>query len=285
MTETREGTLPVAGATLYYRVRGSGPPLLILPGGDGDADASNAIADLLVDAYRVVTYDRRGLSRSALDTPADAPRALETHSDDAHRLLAALTSEPAIVVGFSIGALIGLDLVARYPEQVRVLVAHEPPAKELLPGPQAQDAERRQLEVEGTFRRDGVIAAMRQFAALSGMNLEDREPDLELPRPSPQRGINLAFFLTHDAPAVRRYRVDLQALSKATATTHIVPAAGSTSRDIWTHRCAAALAERLGEDLVEFPGGHNGFVTHPRAFAARLREVLAVSSNRDMIAP
>jgi pimeloyl-ACP methyl ester carboxylesterase len=227
-----------------------------------------------VDAHTVVTYDRRGVSRSTLDTPADAPRGLETHSDDAHRLLMELTSEPAIVVGFSIGALIGLDLVTRYPEQVRVLVAHEPPAKELLPGPQAQEAERQQLEVEETFRRDGVMVAMRQFAAVSGMNLEDREPDVELPRPNRQRGINLVFFLTHDAPAVRRYRVDLEALTKSTASTHIVPAAGSTSRDMWAHQCAVAVAERLGTDLVEFPGGHNGFVTHPKAFAARLRGVL-----------
>jgi hypothetical protein len=34
----KDDSLRVGGATLFYRVRGSGPLLLILPGGDGDAD-------------------------------------------------------------------------------------------------------------------------------------------------------------------------------------------------------------------------------------------------------
>jgi len=55
------------------------------------------------------------------------------HSDDAHRLLAELSTAPAYVFGSSGGALIGLDLVAHHPEQVCTLVAHEPPADYLLP--------------------------------------------------------------------------------------------------------------------------------------------------------
>jgi pimeloyl-ACP methyl ester carboxylesterase len=147
-----DGTLRVPGATLFYRVRGSGPPLVILPGGDGAADSVDAVSDQLVDRYRVVTYDRRGLSRSRLDAPAEG-LTLATHSDDAHRLLAALTTEPAFVLGSSIGALIGLDLVARHPEQVRVLVAHEPPAWELLPDAERERATRAQEDAENTFQR------------------------------------------------------------------------------------------------------------------------------------
>ncbi|MFH9723735.1 hypothetical protein ACH4M4_12330 [Streptomyces sp. NPDC017254] len=41
------------------------------------------------------------------------------------------------------------------------------------------------------------------------------------------------------------------------------------------HRCAVSLAELVGGDLVEFPGGHNGNTSHPEAYAARLRQVLA----------
>src|SRR4051812_5598602 len=123
--------LDVPGARLHYKVCGEGPLLLMLPGGDGDADAADAIAGRLLDAFTVVTYDRRGLSRSPVDEPTRSP-GVSTHSDDAHRLLAELTDEPALVFGVSIGALIGLDLVARHPEQVRLLIAHEPPAFDLL---------------------------------------------------------------------------------------------------------------------------------------------------------
>src|SRR5271169_1640190 len=117
MCTTEVEMLRVPGASLHYRKRGSGPLLLILQGGDGDAGGSNGIADHLADYYTVVTYDRRGLSHSKIDNSAQNLR-LETHTDDVHYLLAALTAEPVLVFGASLGALMGLDLAARFPEQV-----------------------------------------------------------------------------------------------------------------------------------------------------------------------
>jgi pimeloyl-ACP methyl ester carboxylesterase len=271
MSATKADMLRVPGASLYYEVRGSGPLLLMIQGGSGNAGGTHGVASQLVDHYTVVTYDRRGLSRSTLDDVAESPP-LETHSDDAHRLLAALTSEPALVFGASIGALIGLDLAARHPEQVRVLVAHEPPAPQLLPDAERARAERAQVDVEETYRREGAVAAMKKFVALSGVNFGDREPDFELPAPTSQTAADREFFLTHDASAARRYRLDIAALRAA--PTRIVPAGGRTSRQYFPYICATALADRLGRQIVEFPGGHTGFLTHPRAFAATLRDVL-----------
>jgi pimeloyl-ACP methyl ester carboxylesterase len=173
-------------------------------------------------------------------------------------------------LSYTEGALLGLDLVARHPEQVRTLIAHEPPAPDLLP--ERAQAVQSQVEMEETYRREGVAGAMRKMMASSLMNFEDREPDLELPQPTSQRAANLEFFLAHDAAAVRLYRLDMAALKAA--ATRIVPAAGLSSRENWTHHCAGVLAERLGAEFVEFPGGHNGYVLRPRAFAAKLREVL-----------
>jgi pimeloyl-ACP methyl ester carboxylesterase len=272
MSTAKADTLRVPGAGLYYRVRGSGPVLLILQGGDGNAEGSDGIVGHLADHYTVVTYDRRGLSRSKLDDASAAPRGLETHRDDAHRLLTALTEEPAFVLGFSLGALLGLDLAARHPEQVRRLVAHEPPATQFLPDAERVEAERAQEGVEETYRREGVAAAMQRFVALAGLDFNDREPDVELPRQSSQRAANLEFLLAHDAPAVRRHKLDVAALQAVSS--RIVLAGGRTSRMFLAYRCAAALADRLGTEVMEFPGGHSGFVTHPRAFAERLREIL-----------
>ncbi|HYU15318.1 MAG TPA: hypothetical protein VEL05_04585, partial [Candidatus Acidoferrum sp.] len=98
------------------------------------------------------------------------------------------------------------------------------------------------------------------------------EPDCERPAPSPARIANLTFFLTHDAHAVRRYRLDWTALESASS--RLVLAVGAASRGNWLHASASALAGRIGTPLVEFPGGHAGFSTHPRAFSARLLEVL-----------
>src|SRR5260370_6652494 len=211
MNGTKVDTLKVPGASLYYTVRGAGPILLMLQGGAGDAEASNGIAGYLAGSYTLIMYDRRGMSRSKLD---EIPEALwlETHSDDAHRLLAALTTEPAFVFGSSIGALIGLDLAARHPEQVRVLVAHEPPAYELLPGAERAQAEKTHDEIQEAYRREGMPGAMKKLGAASGVDFNDREPDIQLPAITPdaapqaiaRRAAHMTIFLPHRAPPVRR---------------------------------------------------------------------------------
>src|SRR2546423_4335943 len=132
MNVTKVDTLRLPGASVYYEVRGSGPVLLMIGAGTADAASFNGIATHLADHYTVVSYDRRGYSRSPLDDPEEE-QCIETHSDDAHRLLAILSTEPAYIFGSSGGAKIGLDLAIRHPEQIQALVAHEPPVMELLP--------------------------------------------------------------------------------------------------------------------------------------------------------
>ena len=108
-------TLRVPGATLAYAVQGSGPLLLLMPGGGNHARAFAGIVPYLVDQYTVVTYSRRGLGPSTLDDPQEVQQ-VATQSDDAARLLQAVgpANDPALVFGSSGGAIVGLDLVARY---------------------------------------------------------------------------------------------------------------------------------------------------------------------------
>lgn len=125
MNTMKSNVLHVPGADLSYEVRGRGPLLLLIHGGGGSARSFDGIAHRLADQYTVVTYDRRGLSHSTLENPEEE-QLVEMHSDGAHRLLKALLAddEAASVFGSSGGAVEGLDLVARYPEQVSTLIAH-----------------------------------------------------------------------------------------------------------------------------------------------------------------
>src|SRR5258708_16057381 len=95
MNATKKDHLKVPGASLSYEIRGSGPVLLMIPGGPADATAFAGIAPRLSDSYTVVTYDPRGLSRSQLDVVPEDQRIVEAMADDAHRLLPAVGSEPA----------------------------------------------------------------------------------------------------------------------------------------------------------------------------------------------
>src|SRR6185437_15513095 len=121
----RTGQRTLQGASLFYKIEGSGPLLLLIQGGDGTAEGMAAIAANLAENYTVVSYDRRGLSRSTIDEGAP-PFSLRVHSEDAFRLLSALTTEPALACGTSLGAVIGLDLISRHPEAGRALDAHGP---------------------------------------------------------------------------------------------------------------------------------------------------------------
>ena len=170
MPATKTNALKVPGANLYHEVRGSGPVLLLICGGVYDAAGYAPLAQQLADRYTVVTYDRRGNSRSPLDGPPE-PQSIEVHGDDAHRLLSAVgvtAHQPASVFGNSSGGTIGLELATRHPEQVRTLVVHEPPLFELLP---ERDHWRTVIRnVEDTFRREGAGPAMQVLNAAFAMS-------------------------------------------------------------------------------------------------------------------
>src|SRR3954452_19835492 len=98
-------TLRVPGATIFFETCGAGPVLLLIAGGNTDADIFANLADLLASDYTVVTYDPRGNSRSPLDGPPYAQR-IEEHSDDARRLLVEVATGPSAVFGSSSGAIV-----------------------------------------------------------------------------------------------------------------------------------------------------------------------------------
>jgi pimeloyl-ACP methyl ester carboxylesterase len=87
-------------------------------------------------------------------------------------------------------------------------------------------------------------------------------------------GGNLELFAGRLIPVIGNYEPDLAALQRS--PTRIVVGVGDESApEQMVYQTAHALAERLGGQPAQFPGGHGGFGSHPDGFAARLREVLA----------
>jgi pimeloyl-ACP methyl ester carboxylesterase len=262
-------TLDVPGARLYYEVNGAGPVLMLI-GHPMDSAGFAALASLLVDDYTVVTYDPRGFGRSTIaDRDQDAEPALL--ADDVRRVLEAVGGGPARVFGSSGGAVTGLALVARYPNHVQALVAHEPPVALLLP--EADEARVQVQDIYDTYRTSGIGAAWQKFFTFTGLALPPQgEGAAPQPPPAEQDATSERFF-GHGLLPITLYEPDFAALQAA--PTRVVVGGGIASRGQFAQRTAAALAERLGTPLRDFPGGHAGFLSDAQEFATILRRILA----------
>ncbi len=266
------GAVERAGATLHYKLRGQGPVLLVLQGGDGDAEGSDFIAERLEARFTVLSYDRRGLSRSKIEPGGAMPETLQVHTEDAVAVLKAVTEAPAFVVGISIGAAIGLDLLARHPERVKKVVCFEPPVTKLLPEAERETGVAAQAEIEALYQAKGAGFAMRRFFELTGVRFNDVEPGVPMPPPNPGRLRNIEFFLAHDTAAVRAFVPDLPALKAQREK--LVLAGGEAAKDALPYRCGLAVAQALGVPVVDFKGAHNAHTAQPTAFAQQLVELL-----------
>lgn len=252
---------------LHYDTAGTGPTLLLVPGGPLDATAFEGLVPLLADAFTVVTYDPRGLSRSA--TKDTAQITVAGQAADALAVLDAVSPEPAYVFGHSGGALTTLALVERHQNRVRTAVLMEPPLVGLLPDAVHIRAEDRL--VSEAYERDGVWAAAAVFMAQAGLEEDGQEAP-------PQEWLaamesNFDVFFGRMYRSIGEYSPDFAALTAAPTTIEV--GVGSTTAGELANRAAIAFAERLGRPTVEFPGDHNGFTTDPEANAVVLRKLLS----------
>ena len=110
----RSGYADVNGIRLFHVDIGSGPPVVLLHGGLANSDYFGDHARALARAYRVILVDSRGHGRST----RDGPFGYDLMADDVVALLDTLNIDKAAIVGWSDGAIIGLDLAMRYPRRV-----------------------------------------------------------------------------------------------------------------------------------------------------------------------
>lgn len=115
--------LKLDGVDLFYREAGAGIPVLLIHGTGANADLWGGAFETLAKSFRVIAYDRRGYSRSVHPAVKD----YHLHTQDAAAIIKALGVGPVIVVGWSAGGIIALDLAIKQPELVAALILDEPP--------------------------------------------------------------------------------------------------------------------------------------------------------------
>ena len=274
---TRSGLIDVGTTRLFHEVRGSGPPLLLITGGTGDAGEWAHLVPLLAEAFTVVTYDRRGFSRSPRPAGWTASNVAE-QADDAAALLRTLGLAPAAVVGHSAGGSIICSLVVRHPEVVRQAVLYEPPLFAVVPGGDEIMAALR-AAVEPAMAEGGPRRAMEVFMrAVVGDAVFDHWTESAEPEQRARVLDNGAVLFPIEMPWVGCFVPDRAGMRAAGVPLTIVT--GADNRDTWFDSAAAWLAEGTGADRVEVPGGHVAYVTHPEAFVALVRDALVARAPR-----
>jgi pimeloyl-ACP methyl ester carboxylesterase len=280
-------TLDAPGATIAYDIRRADstdqPPLMLI-GAPMGASGFNTLAAHFTDRD-VITYDPRGTERSVVSDPL-IPVDPDIQADDVHRVIEAAGLGPVDLFASSGGAVTALALVARYPGDVRTVIAHEPPLASMVPDREYAMAACR--AIHDTYMARGLNYAMAHFMAVVSHQGEFTAESAAMPAPDPQMfgmpteddGDRSDTMLRHTIITLCGYEPDFEALRAAQV--RLLIAAGADSHGELAKRGADAVAARLGSETVLFPGDHGGFLGgeygqtgKPDEFAAKLREVLS----------
>ncbi len=119
-TPARAGLAPVDGIKIWYATFGLGMPVILLHGGLANSNYWGYQVRALQSHYRVIVMDSRGHGRSTRD---QRPYSYDLMADDVIGLMDFLKLPKAAIVGWSDGAIIGLDIAQRHPERLAKLFA------------------------------------------------------------------------------------------------------------------------------------------------------------------
>jgi pimeloyl-ACP methyl ester carboxylesterase len=265
-------SIDVNGIRLYYEERGRGPAVLFVSGATGDAGHWADVADILAGQYTVITYDRRGNSRSPRPT-GWASTTVGEQADDAAALLRGLGLVPAIVFGTSAAAGILADLCLRHPRVLRGAAFHEPVFPSGVSNPGAVRARRKALIEEG-MARGGPRAAMELYLrSVAGDEVyQALDPQLRerlLGNAGVLFGIEMRPFLAYEPAPGQLATIRVPRAVTAGADNRDGAAAGH-----WRYEAAQWLAAHLETTVIELPGAHMGYLGQPEHFARALRPIL-----------
>jgi pimeloyl-ACP methyl ester carboxylesterase len=116
----QSGYAPVNGIQLWYATFGRGEPVVLLHGGLANANYWGDQVRKLQSRYRVIVMDSRGHGRSTRDAE---PYGYDLMASDVLALMDFLKIPKAALVGWSDGAILGLDIAMRHPERLTKLFA------------------------------------------------------------------------------------------------------------------------------------------------------------------
>src|SRR5215469_13900475 len=119
-TPEHSGYAPVNGVRIWYATFGRGEPVILLHGGLANSNYWGYQVPALAKHYRVIVMDSRGHGRS---TRNEDPLSYHLMARDVIGLMNFLHIPKVTIVGWSDGAIVGLDMAINYPARLSRLFA------------------------------------------------------------------------------------------------------------------------------------------------------------------
>ena len=114
------GMAPVNGIKIWYAEFGQGEPVILLHGGLANANYWGEQIPTLAAHYRVIVMDSRGHGRSTRNAQ---PFGYDLMASDVIGLMDFLHIRKAAIIGWSDGAILGLDIAIHHPERLTKVFA------------------------------------------------------------------------------------------------------------------------------------------------------------------
>ncbi len=264
--------LEVAGCSLHFTEQGRGTPIVFIHGTGANADVWGDLLHNLAARHRVIAYDRRGFSRSRSEALPD----WQAHYSEAIALLQRLGAHPAVLVGWSSGGPIALEVARIHPELVRSLILLEPAMPllaTLTPSGLSMMLRGKAIQLTRGDRSAAEWFYRWATAYREGGNGFDRmEPEMR------ETQLDNAKASMNEIQSGRRGAGHLGARTLRGIPTPAFCALGEESAHGWYRRTTEFVARNLPNGVVRtIPGAaHAAFRDQPAAFASIVVEASAL---------
>lgn len=261
-----DGLCEINGAPLYCKVRGKGDALLLIHGAGVDSDFFEEAACALAQHHTVITYDRRGYSRSGGTVTGSI---LEQSAKDAAEIIRCFAPDSKVTVaGCSMGALVAMKLAEQYPELISLAVLHEPPTVAFLP--KEHEALRTVEAIRGFIVRGRFGRAANEFALAMYSAEENAKPKGEKVLERQEK--NMRFFAAFEFSEIFSSKPP-PAIPKEVST---IFCAGDAHREDLIYQTTAELAKRTGRPFVRIAGKHNCANELPTDFSVAIEGICKI---------
>lgn len=262
------------GIKLYFEKRGQGDPLILIAGGGGDAGYFSKLAEYLKDTFTVITYDRRGYSRST--RPSANFFDIQEHVADIKAILNAHGFQKAFIAGTSSGAMIALEIARMMPEISEKVIVHEPPVVKVLPNPKKYLRLLTRTYNIGLRFGSSIASNWFNMSLSLPFSVFKHIPEDFQKRMVQYNNNDQLIFIELLSAAL--YMPDYTQISNNNVDIYLASGKRTMKKNKYYGITSPIIAKELNCPFIEFPGHHLSYLEHTGLWGVQVKEILLNSN-------